>query len=199
MLTVCAPTIDIITAIEGNHIVVALVEIAASLADIARIAFFAEIGQFAWIVDKTDWAEHLESLNGAHADLAIARYGTYELDDRRTKSRLVSDKFGDKHTRLRKSVRNVIELLQIITKLSRPILRNAKSVATKLSISLLPYIDRSIIDSAVGSIELNLSVNRIDTHAIRDPSALYFSDNSSATRFGSANTSSRLRFGELTR
>lgn len=43
----------------------------------------------------------------------------------------------------------------------------------------------------------NCSGNRIETHAIRDPSLLYFSDNCNAIAFKSANTSFSALLGEL--
>lgn len=62
-------TFYIVTTIESYHIIIFIVKIASSLAHIARVAFFAEIGQFTWIVDKSNWTEHLKSLNRAHSNL----------------------------------------------------------------------------------------------------------------------------------
>lgn len=94
-----------------------------------------------------------------------------------------------KLTLFKTSALNVILFEQIMTKLSRPILRSAKSVTAKLKISCTPYMELSMDEEPPSDGYVNCSGNFIDTHAIRDPSALYFSDNCTANFFTSLNTS----------
>lgn len=88
-------------------------------------------------------------------------------------------------TRFKTSALNDILCEQIITKLSRPIFRSAKSVTAKLRISCTPYMELSIDDDPPSDGYVNCSGSFMLTHAIRDPSALYFSDNCTANRFTS--------------
>lgn len=84
-----------------------------------------------------------------------------------------------------------------ITKLSNPILRRAKSVTIKLRISWLPYVELNIDETPGFVVFGNSSGKRIDTHAIRDPSVLYFSDNCNAVDFMSEKMSLPSLLGDL--
>lgn len=53
---------------------------------------------------------------------------------------------------------------QIMTKLSSPILRSAKSVTAKLRISCTPYIELNIDDEPLSDGFVNCSGNFIDTY-----------------------------------
>lgn len=92
------------------------------------------------------------------------------------------------HTRFRKSALNDMELEAIKTRLSKPILGKARSATATLRISLWPYNEFSIIFSdGMGS--LSVDGKRIETHAMREPSVLYFVDKSKARFFNNLNGS----------
>lgn len=167
-------TFDIVATVECNDIRVVLIEITGTLTHIARITFATQIGHFARVHHEPDRAEHLETLDGAHASLSCQQ----------TKIQILNVGLGDDTdtlTRFKKSALNVIRFDAIMTRCSKPIFRNAKSVITKLKISCLPYTELSMGDDEATS--LNLSVKRIDTQAMRDPSFLYFSVSFNANSF----------------
>ena len=61
---------------------------------------------------------------------------------------------------------NDIVFEQIMTKLSSPIFRSAKSVTAKLKISCIPYIELNIDEEPLSDGFVNCSGNFIDTYLI---------------------------------